>query len=87
MGEVLAVRSAVTDLCGKSGDETIRDYIMAVLELGDYEFGRNGEMAYDHFGQMLVDVSPKKWLFFVSKIGIPLHTCKTMDMPLPIAVQ
>lgn len=54
MAEVVAVRRAVTDLCGHTGDETIRDYIMAVLELGDYEFGRNGEMAYDHFGQMLV---------------------------------
>jgi hypothetical protein len=48
------VRRAVSELCGKRGDETIRDYIMAVLELGDYDWGRNGENAYDHFGQMLV---------------------------------
>ncbi len=51
---VVEVRQAVSELCGQRGDETIRDYIMAVLELGDYDWGRNGENAYDHFGQMLV---------------------------------
>ena len=54
MTDVVAVRNAVRDLFGRKGDETIREYIIAVLELGDYEFGRNGELAYDHFGQMLV---------------------------------
>lgn len=57
MADVIAVRSAVSDLLGRRGDETIREYIMAVLELGDYDFGRNGELAYEHFGQMLVQHS------------------------------
>ena len=48
------VRQVVSELCGRRGDETIRDYIKAVLELGDYDWGRNGENAYEHFGQMLV---------------------------------
>lgn len=54
MVDVVAVRNAVLDVLPRRGDETIRDYIMAVLELGDYDFGRNGELAYEHFGQMLV---------------------------------
>lgn len=54
MTDVVAVRNAVRDLFGRKGDETIREYIIAVLELGDYDFGRNGELAYEHFGQMLV---------------------------------
>lgn len=52
--DAVAVRKAVHDLLGRKGDDTIREYIIAVLELGDYDFGRNGEQAYEHFGQMLV---------------------------------
>ena len=71
MTDVVAVRNAVKDLLGRKGDDTIREYIVAVLELGDYDFGRNGELAYDHFGQMLV--SSLSWLDF----KITLNVCIT----------
>ena len=44
----------VAEFCGTAGDETIRTYIAAVLKLGDFDFGREGENAYDSFGPMLV---------------------------------
>lgn len=50
------VTGAVADFCGTGGDETIREYISAVLELGDFDFGREGENAYEIFGPMLVSV-------------------------------
>ena len=79
MTDVVAVRNAVKDLFGRKGDETIREYIIAVLELGDYEFGRNGELAYEHFGQMLVGLvnhfvasqSSADILLQTSGLGIP----------------
>lgn len=52
------VRQTVANLCGTKGDETIREYITAVLELGDFDFGREGENAYESFGQMLVFPPP-----------------------------
>ena len=74
MADVVAVRKAVSDLLGKKGDETIREYIMAVLELGDYDFGRNGELAYEHFGQMLVRMTPLEPGLVHMKIGWPAAT-------------
>lgn len=54
------IEKTVAELCGTAGDETIRTYIAAVLKLGDFDFGREGENAYDSFGPMLV--SPKESL-------------------------
>ena len=53
---VVIPREAVRELCGRGGDQTIRDYVAAVLELGDFDLGRSGETAYEAFGQMLVSM-------------------------------
>lgn len=50
----ISPRVTVAELCGSTGDQTIRDYVAAVLELGDFDLGRSGEGAYEAFGQMLV---------------------------------
>ena len=72
------VRQIVSELCGRRGDETIRDYIKAVLELGDYDWGRNGENAYEHFGQMLVRQSK---LPFCTRVYCTGTACKTEEVP------
>ena len=51
-----AVQPTVVELCGTRGDDTIREYIAAVLELGDFDFGRDGENAFELFGQLLVRI-------------------------------
>ena len=50
----VAPRLVVNELVGTKGDLTISNYVAAVLELGDFDLGRNGEGAYEAFGQMLV---------------------------------
>lgn len=52
----LAPRAAVAELIGTSGDIAISNYVAAVLELQDFDLGRDGESAYEMFGQMLVSL-------------------------------
>lgn len=49
------VRSVVVDVLGSEGDETILDYIVGVLGDEDFEFGNEGEGAYEALGPVLVD--------------------------------
>ena len=49
-----AVRPVVEEVVGKHGDSTVLEYIISVLEDGDFEYGPSGQEAYDAFGEMLV---------------------------------
>ncbi|KAF6253822.1 hypothetical protein COO60DRAFT_386745 [Scenedesmus sp. NREL 46B-D3] len=49
------VRAVVHDVLGSHGDETILDYIVAVLEDEHYEHGTDGQDTYEHLGPILVD--------------------------------
>ena len=48
------VSAVVEELVGKSGDPTVLDYVISVLEDEDFDFGPSGQEAYDAFGEMLV---------------------------------
>ncbi|KAK9804716.1 hypothetical protein WJX72_001738 [[Myrmecia] bisecta] len=47
-------RPALERLVGSSGDPAILDYVVSILEDADFEFGRDGEEAYEAFGEILV---------------------------------
>lgn len=48
------VRAAVESVIGKKGDETIIDYIVSCVEDDDFEFGEDGEEAFENLGDMMV---------------------------------
>ena len=52
------VKSAVLDVIGRDGDETILDYVIAILEDEHFEFGEEGKDAFDAFGDILVGIKP-----------------------------
>ena len=39
----------------------MRDYVKAVLEDGDFEYGPEGQLAYEAFGEMLVQAPATLW--------------------------
>jgi hypothetical protein len=41
---------------GKASDETVLDYVCGILEDEDFEFGDNGDQAYEAIGPFLVGV-------------------------------
>ena len=51
------VRPVVEDIVGSRGDPTVLEYVISVLEDGDFEFGPDGQEAYEAFGEMLVSLS------------------------------
>ncbi len=48
------VRAVVHDILGGHDDETILDYVVAVLEDEHFEFGDGGVEAYEQLGPVLV---------------------------------
>lgn len=52
------VREVVMDMFGSKGDELILDYICNILEDEHFEFGDDGEEAFDHIGPFLVRYFP-----------------------------
>ena len=55
-----AIRAAVHDLF-KKGDETIIDYVCGILEDEHFEFGDDGEGAFDSIGPFLVRAMWAAW--------------------------
>lgn len=49
------VRQVVEDVCGTKGDDTVFEYVVSILEDGEFEFGPDGEDAFEAFGAVLVD--------------------------------
>ena len=45
---------AVREVLGRRGDVTVLDYVASCLEDGEFEFGPDGEEAFEAFGEMLV---------------------------------
>ena len=46
--------TVVQELLGGRGDSAVVDYIKNVLEDGEFDYGDEGQDAYDAFGEMLV---------------------------------
>ena len=55
-----AIRAAVHDLF-KKGDETIIDYVCGILEDEHFEFGDDGEGAFESIGPFLVRAMWAAW--------------------------
>ena len=51
------VRQVVEDVCGTKGDDTVFEYVVSILEDGEFEFGPDGEDAFEAFGAVLVCVT------------------------------
>ena len=49
------VRKIVESTVGTEGDETVLEYVVSILEDGEFEFGTDGEEAFETFGAVLVD--------------------------------
>lgn len=52
------VRQVVEKVCGTKGDDTVFEYVVSILEDGEFELGPNGEDAFEAFGAVLVCVTP-----------------------------
>ncbi len=50
------VRQVVEDVCGTKGDDTVFEYVVSILEDGEFEFGPDGEDAFEAFGAVLVRI-------------------------------
>ena len=48
------VRKVVETVVGTKGDDTVFEYVVSILEDGDFEFGPDGEDAFEAFGAVLV---------------------------------
>ena len=48
------VRKVVESVVGTEGDETVLEYVVSILEDGEFEFGTDGEEAFEAFGAVLV---------------------------------
>ena len=44
----------IQDTVGSKGDPDVLDYVVRSLEDGDFDYGEEGQEAYDAFGEMLV---------------------------------
>ncbi len=51
------VRQVVEDVCGTKGDDTVFEYVVSILEDGEFEFGPHGEDAFEAFGAVLVCIT------------------------------
>ncbi len=51
------VRQVVEDVVGTKGDDTVFEYVVSILEDGEFEFGADGEDAFEAFGAVLVQSS------------------------------
>ncbi len=51
------VRQVVEDVCGTKGDDTVFEYVVSILEDGEFEFGPDGEEAFEAFGAVLVCIT------------------------------
>ena len=49
------VRKIVESIVGTEGDETVLEYVVSILEDGEFEFGTDGEDAFEAFGAVLVN--------------------------------
>ena len=58
--------TVVLELLGGRGDSVVVDYIKNVLEDGEFDYGPDGQDAYDAFGEMMVGT------LFGSAAGQPL---------------
>lgn len=47
----------IQDTVGSRGDPDVLDYVVRSLEDGDFDYGEEGQEAYDAFGEMLVNVT------------------------------
>ncbi len=59
------VRQVVEDVCGTKGDDTVFEYVVSILEDGEFEFGPDGEDAFEAFGAVLVCITQLIVLCFV----------------------
>lgn len=48
------VRATVHEVLGTHGDETLLEYVISVVEDEDFDWGEDGEEAFEHVGPFLV---------------------------------
>lgn len=63
------VRKVVESTVGTEGDETVLEYVVSILEDGEFEFGIDGEEAFEAFGAVLVLCFSN----FLCRIGLSLY--------------
>ena len=54
-------RQVVEDVVGTKGDDTVFEYVVSILEDGEFEFGPDGEDAFEAFGAVLVQSCTLRW--------------------------
>ena len=47
-------RRAVEEVVGTKGDDAVFEYVVSILEDGEFDFGTDGEEAFEAFGAVLV---------------------------------
>lgn len=57
----MSTRQMVTDVIGTKGDDTVFDYVVSIVDDNEFEFGQDGEEAFETFGAVLVSLT----LFFL----------------------
>ena len=62
------VRQTVEDVVGNKGDDTVFEYVVSILEDGEFEFGQDGKDAFEAFGAVLVC-----WVTVSAFSGARLH--------------
>ena len=68
------VRQVVEDVCGTKGDDTVFEYVVSILEDGEFEFGPDGEDAFEAFGAVLVCIT--------QLIVLPLSHMQPLALPV-----
>lgn len=50
----LSTRRIVEDVVGTKGDDIVFDYVVSIVDDNEFEFGQDGEEAFETFGAVLV---------------------------------
>ena len=53
----MSTRQMVTDVIGTKGDDTVFDYVVSIVDDNEFEFGQDGEEAFETFGAVLVSMT------------------------------
>lgn len=52
----MPTRRIVEDVIGTKGDDTVFDYVVSIVDDNEFEFGQDGEEAFETFGAVLVSL-------------------------------
>ena len=66
----MSTRQIVEDVVGTKGDDTVFEYVVSIVDDNEFEFGQDGEEAFDTFGAVLVSL---KMLCAVQKCVVTVY--------------